>query len=194
MRTRLFIVVALCALAAAQNIAEGKTPADCSGVDPQNQTPLKPWTRPALGACSVQTKTVEGVQYTLPDPTCTPGAVNTTVTAAILGRSGFRTTCIRNRASSQAGKRVVYEWYGIAKPHPGCTLDHLVPLELGGADTLDNLWPQCAPEGASVDQKDWVENDLAAQVRAGVKPLGEAQAGIAADWTAYLPQAVAHRR
>ncbi len=27
-----------------------------------------------------------------------------------------------------------------------CELDHVVPLEIGGADTLDNIWPQCGPK------------------------------------------------
>jgi len=49
-------------------------------------------------------------------------------------------------------------------------LDHLISLELGGADTLDNIWPQCGPSGVALPQrffkeKDTVENFLAMQVR-----------------------------
>ena len=69
--------------------------------------------------------------------------------------------------------------------------DHLVPLGIGGADTLDNIGPQCGPAGASLDrryfkQKDMVENYLAAQVKAGNMNLKDAQQGIATDWTQYL--------
>ena len=46
---------------------------------------------------------------------------------------------------------MTYEWYGLARPYENngdnqvCELDHLVPLELGGADGLGNIWPQCGP-------------------------------------------------
>lgn len=61
-----------------------------------------------------------------------------------------------------------------------CELDHLISIELGGADTLDNIWPQCGPRGVVLPkrffkQKDDVENYLAAQVRAGAIRLEDAQ-------------------
>jgi hypothetical protein len=70
-------------------------------------------------------------------------------------------------------------------------LDHLVPLELGGADGLGNIWPQCGPDDVRLrdryfKRKDQVENYLAAKVRAGQMSLDEAQRGIAADWTQSL--------
>jgi hypothetical protein len=51
-------------------------------------------------------------------------------------------------------------------------LDHLVPLEMGGADTIENIWPQCGPVGGTLrqryfKQKDVVENYLTARVKAG---------------------------
>lgn len=69
-----------------------------------------------------------------------------------------------------------------------------MPLELGGADTLDNIWPQCAPTGAPLPQrffkeKDIVENYLTAEVKSERRRLTAAQKGIAADWTQYLEQA-----
>jgi hypothetical protein len=91
---------------------------------------------------------------------------------------------------------VTYGQYGI--PHPTnnqgpnqvCELDHLVPLELGGADTLDNIWPQCGPNQVALakryfKQKDMVESYLANQVKTGRMDLGKAQAAIAADWTQF---------
>jgi len=72
-----------------------------------------------------------------------------------------------------------------------CELDHLVSLELGGSDTLDNIWPQCGPAGAVLrarffKQKDVVENYLAMRVRDKTIALSVAQRGIAEDWTQYL--------
>jgi len=73
-------------------------------------------------------------------------------------------------------------------------LDHLISLELGGADTLDNIWPQCGPSDVTLPQrffkeKDTVENFLAMQVRAGRMDLIDAQRGIATDWTQFLDEA-----
>ena len=80
-----------------------------------------------------------------------------------------------------------------------CELDHLVPLELGGADGMGNIWPECGPADVTLreryfKQKDLVENYLAAKVRSGEMPIGEAQRGIASDWVQYLTVARAHCR
>ncbi len=47
-----------------------------------------------------------------------------------------------------------------------------MPLEMGGADTIENIWPQCGPVGGTLrqryfKQKDVVENYLTARVKAG---------------------------
>jgi hypothetical protein len=97
-------------------------------------------------------------------------------------------------------KHIAYRWYEIQKPRINsnrnqvCELDHLVPLELGGADGLGNIWPECGPEGVALDdrffkRKDHVENYLAEQVRDGQMSLNTAQHGIAFDWTQYLRDA-----
>ena len=71
-----------------------------------------------------------------------------------------------------------------------------MPLELGGADTLDNFWPQCDPTGAPLPQrffkeKEFVENYLANQIKSGRISLFTAQTGIAKGWTQWLNQAKA---
>lgn len=138
--------------------------------------------------------------YPLPDPTCTPGGINPSVTAAVLTNPGWKTRCVRNCESSEAQKHIAYAWYGIRKPSVNsgdnqvCELDHLVPLELGGADGLGNIWPECGPDAETLHRryfkiKDRVENYLADQVRSGNLPLSAAQRGIAEDWTKYLQAA-----
>lgn len=129
------------------------------------------------------------------DPACTPGAFNPTVTADVLRSGRFRTGCVRNCVSTQAQKRIVYERYGVHKDRATCELDHLVPLELGGADTLENIWPECGPAGAEglkvyFKEKDLVEDYLTASVKNGSMQLREAQTGIAKDWTQYRDAAV----
>jgi hypothetical protein len=135
--------------------------------------------------------------FPLPDPRCSPGAINPTVTLDILKFGHFRTGTVRNHLSSEAEKHIVYGWYGIREPRGNygpnqvCELDHIVPLELGGADSLANIWPQCGrfaygKSGTFFHQKDIVENYLAYAVKHGKIPLQSAQIGIATNWTQYL--------
>jgi len=154
------------------------------------------WREPAEGACRARMRN----GYPLPDPRCTPGGANPSVTLDVLRDPQWRTREVRNCATSEAQKHVAYRWYGIEKPRINsnenqvCELDHLVPLELGGADGLGNIWPECGPDGVTLNEryfkkKDHVENYLADEVKAGRMPLEAAQRGIASDWTQYLEDA-----
>jgi|SRR5215467_677455 len=171
------------------------SPAACESfdIDATASEALGPAGATAAGSCRTRVKN----GFLLPDPACTPGAVNPTVTTEVLQAPSFRTACVRGHASSSAEKNHTYELYGV--PHPDhntgqsqtCELDHLISLELGGADTADNIWPQCGPDGVALSErffkrKDAVENFLAKQVREGKISLAEAQKGIATDWTQFL--------
>ena len=62
-------------------------------------------------------------------------------------------------------------------------IDHLIPSELGGADTIDNLWPQrvkARPYGA--DRKELLTEVLLQKIRAGKMTLAQAQEEIRRDW------------
>lgn len=172
-------------------------PAICSqlGINPGASRPLGQFSANTTGC---RTRMSNG--YPIPDPKCTPGAINPTVTSEVLADPSFRTKCIRNHVTTEHEKFVTYSWYGIHHPRHNhgrtqvCELDHLVPLELGGADTLDNIWPQCGPSDTTLwkryfKRKDLVENYLAKMVREGKMRLVDAQQGIAQDWTQYLPAA-----
>ena len=154
------------------------------------------WQEPAEGSC--HTSMSNG--YPVPDPQCTPGGINSTVTLTVMQDAGWRTRCIRDCEESQARKHVAYSWYQIPNPQHNsgsnqiCELDHVVPLELGGADGMGNIWPQCGPDDATLKNryfklKDRVENYLADEVKAGRMPLDAAQRGIASDWTQFLDDA-----
>lgn len=157
---------------------------------------FQPWQEPAEGACS--TSLHNG--YPVPDPHCTPGGIDPSVTTDVLSNPDWRTRCIRDCETSESEKHVTYRWYGIRAPRRNsgnnqvCELDHLVPLELGGADGLGNIWPECGPDATALQNryfkvKDRVENYLADEVKAGHMPLQDAQRGIASDWTRYLAAA-----
>lgn len=128
--------------------------------------------------------------YPLPDPKCTPGAYNPTVPEAVFGSKKFTTKCVRDCLTDGAKKKTMYKSYGI-KQNASCELDHLVPLEMGGADSLDNIWPQCgqAPSGKDYKAiKDQVESYLAIKVIQGMD-IATARKGIASDWTQYIADA-----
>ena len=119
----------------------------------------------------------------LPDRRCTPGAVDPAVTQADIGTTicvtGY-TERVRPPESQTEDFKFsrAYPAYGIAS---GTTseLDHLVPLELGGANDAANLWPEA---GSLPNPKDAVENALKAAVCAGQVSLARAQRAIARDW------------
>ncbi len=146
-----------------------------------------------LGAASTQTacnthSAANG--YPLPDKGCTPGAFNPTVPEAVFGNKKFTTKCVRDCLTDGAQKKTMYKSYGL-KQNASCELDHLVPLEMGGADSLDNIWPQCgqAPNGKNYkDIKDQVESYLAIQIIQGMD-IDSARKGVASDWTQYIAAA-----
>ena len=73
--------------------------------------------------------------------------------------------------------------YGQSGPLSAFELDHLIPLELGGAPAaLANLWPEPWDGGLGARAKDKVENDLHARVCEHTLQLAAAQRAIATDW------------
>jgi len=187
------ILVVLLLLAGPALAAEDR----CLGVDPKASTPLSEATKTT--DCHVR---MSATGYPLPDPDCTPGAVNPTVTANVLRNPAFRTHCVRDGATTPAQKQSVYAAYGITKPknnsgnNQTCEIDHLVSIELGGADTLDNQWPQCGPPGVALKKrwfkiKDLVENTLAKGIKTEGDEPAQAQHGIAEDWSQYVLAATA---
>lgn len=152
---------------------------------------------PGPGTCHYRTA-ADG--YLLPDPACTPGAVDSGVTQADLDsticRAGGYTGSVRPPESMT--ERFKYQSEA-AYRDPASTsdteLDHLVPLELGGASDTPNLWPepdqgqpaQFDPQDPfGLNGKDGVEDRLHDAVCAGQVSLAQAQDAIAVDWTTAL--------
>jgi len=118
----------------------------------------------------------------LPDPSKTPGDV-LEVASSDVCVSGY-SKLVRNVPS--AVKRQVYESYGITHREKGeFEVDHLISLELGGSNSVKNLWPQSfltEPWNAKV--KDQLENELHAEICSGKIDMKTAQHEIATDWIA----------
>lgn len=115
----------------------------------------------------------------LPDPKCTPGAIQSSDTVAVC-TSGWATA--HREEFSVAQREAAFAVYGIITANPAGygEYDHLIPLELGGANTTANLWPE---EGPIPNAKDTVENALHAAVCSGEVSLRTAQLAISGDWT-----------
>lgn len=131
----------------------------------------------------------------LPDASLTAGSVATTDTAKVC-TPGYATD-LRPRGTLWLRlKEQAYRRYSIPRGHhsyidaaghrhPAYEIDHLIPLEIGGApDDIRNLWPQTIVEAKA---KDKVENALHALVCSGQMPITEAQAAIAKNWETAVP-------
>jgi hypothetical protein len=69
-------------------------------------------------------------------------------------------------------------------------LDHLIPVELGGTDDVENLWPQPAKGEWSAVQKDALEQKLLGMVCAGTLTVKQAQSAIKKNWVQAYTQYV----
>lgn len=105
----------------------------------------------------------------LPNPQWTPGAVRPLTPQQICQTRWGRDV----RHVTMAMKRHVFRTYGIPwSRHAEFEVDHLVPRELGGADWVQNLWPQPRAEAR---MKDHEENRFHRDVCAGTVTLEVAQ-------------------
>lgn len=119
----------------------------------------------------------------LPDRRCTPGAVDPAVTQVDIGSticvSGYTKRVRPPESQTEAFKfNQAYPAYDIATGTDS-ELDHLVPLELGGANDAANLWPEAGPVP---NRKDTVEDALNQAVCRGQIGLARAQRAIARNW------------
>ena len=125
----------------------------------------------------------------LPDRHCTPGKVATTNVERICtpGYSG------RVRNVSESTKNNVYWEYGVRRHSTGqYEIDHLIPLELGGSNSIRNLFAEAATPTPGFHQKDALENKLHHLVCSGDLNIKTAQKAIATNWVKAYKRYVAH--
>lgn len=133
-----------------------------------------------LGSCGLTSG--EPLSPALPDPVITPGDVLTT-DPNVICEPGYSKSV---RDVSNATKANAYARYGITSHAPGeFEVDHLISLELGGSNSINNLWPESyltQPLNAHV--KDKLENHLHRLVCTGALSLTQAQKEISENWVA----------
>jgi len=80
-------------------------------------------------------------------------------------------------------RQEVFREYGIRDSRPGAyEVDYLITPELGGADSIRNLWPQPYSALWNAHVKDELEERLHGLVCSGQVDLATAQSDIARDW------------
>lgn len=116
----------------------------------------------------------------LPNKTLTPGKIDPLATKEIICKVGFST---KARLIGQTNKLKVFQLYNIDWKKDKYEVDHLVALELGGANEISNLWPQSyTTQPWNAHKKDRLENKLHKMVCSGEIELAEAQKTIIDDW------------
>jgi hypothetical protein len=117
----------------------------------------------------------------LPNPSLTPGDT-LDVTAADICVSGYSS---KVRDVPDSVKNQAYQEYGILTHAPRAyEVDHLISLELGGSNSIKNLWPESYTGPWNAHIKDKLENHLHSLVCNGTLDLKTAQMEISTDWIA----------
>jgi hypothetical protein len=124
-------------------------------------------------------------QNFLPDPNCTPGSIDPTVTQdniyQTICSSGYTQTIRPPVTYTNKLKLQQIVDYGYTDTDPkDYEEDHLISLELGGNPTdPKNLWPE---PGSSPNTKDTIENLCHKKICSGQISLSDAQHQIATHW------------
>jgi len=135
----------------------------------------------------------------LPDPRCTPGALDPTVTAddlhTTICRPGGYTASVRPpERLTEPVKKQIMAAYGVpwSQAHH-YELDHLIELSAGGASDTRNLWPEPNDDAHQYKRGTYVHNDKD-QVEAvtfdaicsGTAALATVQKAVATNWSSAL--------
>lgn len=143
---------------------------------------------PLVGSTSIPSN-CHIINGALPDPKCTPGATNPSVTQDNIKDTicvpGFSKTVRPPVSYTTPLKIKLMQAYGFTDSRSNYELDHLISLEIGGNPTdVRNLWPEPGYGQYNFHIKDRFENYLHNAVCSGSMGLSEAQKEIATDWLA----------
>ena len=106
----------------------------------------------------------------LPDRELTPGKV---------ARNGND----RHGVTEEMERHVFSSYHIPWRRRPEFKVDHLIPVELGGADTIDNLWPQSlSARPYNAQRKELLTQRLLTEIASGEMTLAQAQREIREDW------------
>ena len=130
----------------------------------------------------------------VPNPGLTPGST------AEVGKDDLCRSSYRNpyRHVPVPLKRQIFDRYRLRESAVGYNVDHLIPVGLGGSNSLKNLWPQPLSGEWNYQMKNRLEHRLHKLVCGGNLELKTAQQEIATDWVSaykkYLSGPARRRR
>lgn len=106
----------------------------------------------------------------LPNPRLTPGKL-------------ARKDKDRNGVTEEMERKVFSRYRIPWRRRPEFKVDHLIPTALGGADAVDNLWPQSLhTRPYNAQRKELLTRVLLARIAEGKMTLAQAQKEIQEDW------------
>jgi len=115
-----------------------------------------------------------------PDAGLTPGETRP-ISMEQVCRAGGAEVVVAN--IPEETRRKVFSAYGIKPSRPGdYEVDYLITPDLGGSDSIRNLWPQPYSARWNAREKDKLEQRLHQMVCSGSMDLATAQHEIAANW------------
>jgi hypothetical protein len=128
----------------------------------------------------------------IPDPKLTPGDTLKVSKEDLCG-PGSKTL---DSAIPISLKIKVFDLYRIRGDSPtSYNVDHLIPVSLGGSNSIKNLWPQPLSGEWTYQQKNKLEKRLYKLVCSGEVELEKAQQQISTDWvSAYKTYVVKVKR
>jgi hypothetical protein len=130
-------------------------------------------------------------QRYLPDPKLTPGDTIAVTKEEVCGTG--HTALID--AIPVRVKGQVFDRYGISTAGPSSyNIDHLIPVKLGGSNSIKNLWPQPLSGEWNYVLKNKLEKQLQKKVCRGELELSKAQQEIATDWVSAYKKYVGEAR
>jgi hypothetical protein len=89
----------------------------------------------------------------------------------------------RRKVLSAVHKQAFTEYgYRFSQAAGAFEVDHFIPLELGGDNTIENLWAEPASPKPGFHEKDHVEDYLHKQVCSGTMTLDDAEKATTTDW------------
>ena len=135
---------------------------------------MRKWVLVAVSV-AILTGTPSAFAASSPNASLTPGATDPHVTQATIAQTictrGYTAT-VRN-VSTRTKSKVYAEYHVKKSDQRKYVIDHLVPLEVGGANTLANLWPEPKSDAKIKDQ---LESQMHTSVCHGHITLADAQA------------------
>ncbi|HSE38146.1 MAG TPA: HNH endonuclease [Blastocatellia bacterium] len=126
----------------------------------------------------------------LPDPTLTPGATLKVTRQELCGPE-YRSPA-RNIPIALKGR--IFDRYGMDPRSVGYNVDHLIPVRLGGSNSLNNLWPQPLSGEWNYHMKNRLERRLYKMVCSQTIALETAQQELARDWVSAYKKYITNSR